>query len=97
MQFYFAEKIHCVWLADGEVHVLFECKEFEGPDHLGSASIQAIQNKELVQQYLDTMKYIPHIERIITMVPTTGSSDTISTRYYNSSVCKIISLVYINS
>lgn len=72
MQFYFAEKIHCVWLADGEVHVLFECKEFEGPDYLGSASIEAIQNKELVQQYLDTMKYIPHIERTITMVPTKG-------------------------
>ena len=31
-----------------------------------------LTNKELVQQYLDTMKYIPHIERTVSMVPTTG-------------------------
>ena len=67
MQLFIAEKIHCVWLADGEVNVLFKCKKFEGPDHLGAATIEAISNKELVQ--LNTMTCIPHIERLITMVP----------------------------
>lgn len=69
MQLFIAEKIHWVWLADGEVNVLFTWKKFEGPDHLGAATIEAISNKELVQQYLNTMTCIPHIERLNTMVP----------------------------
>ena len=54
------------------MNVLFESKKFTGPDHLGSAPIELISNKELVQEYLDKMKYIPHIQRMITMEPTTG-------------------------
>lgn len=72
LQHFFAEKVHCVWLSDGEMNVLFECKEFAGPDHLGSAPLEFICNKEVVQQYLDKMKYIPHIQRMVTMEPTTG-------------------------
>ena len=68
-QLYVAEKVHCVWLADGDVHVLFESKMFEGPDHLGCALVETISNKEVVQEYLKTMVSIPHIERHITMVP----------------------------
>ena len=69
---YVADKVHCVWLADGEMLVLFECKEFAGPDHLGSAPIELISNKEVVQKYLDTMTYIPHIRKTVTMEPTVG-------------------------
>ena len=72
LQAYVAEKVHCVWLSDGDLHVLFESKMFEGPDHLGCALVGSISNKELVQEYLDTMVSIPHIERLITMVPVTG-------------------------
>ena len=72
LQHFFAERVHCVWLSDGEMNVLFECKEFAGPDHLGSAPLELICNKEVVQQYLDKMKYIPHIQRTVTMEPTTG-------------------------
>ena len=61
-----------VWLSDGEMNALFECKEFAGPDHLGSAPLEFICNKEVVRQYLDKMKYIPHIQRTVTMEPTTG-------------------------
>ena len=50
--------------------VLFECKEFAGPDHLGSAPIELINNRELMQDYLDKMEYIPHIQRMVTMEPT---------------------------
>ena len=49
--------------------MLFESKMFEGPDHLGCALIDSISNKELVQEYLKTMVSIPHIEKLITMVP----------------------------
>ena len=49
--------------------MLFESEMFEGPDHLGCAHVDSISNKELVQEYLDSMISIPHIERLITMVP----------------------------
>lgn len=54
------------------MNVLFECKDFAGPDHLGSAPIESIRNKELVQNYLDKMKYIPYIRKTVTMEPTVG-------------------------
>ena len=50
--------------------VLFVCNEFAGPDHLGSAPIELINNRELMQDYLDKMEYIPHIQRMVTMEPT---------------------------
>ena len=70
LQRYVADKIHCVWLADGEMNVLFECKDFQGPDHLGAAPVELISNKELVQKYLDETEYIPHIQRVVTLEST---------------------------
>ena len=68
-QCYVADKVHCVWLVDEEMKVLFDCKDFEGP---GSASINAVVNKELIQEYLDTTEHIPHIRKVITLEPTLG-------------------------
>lgn len=67
-----AAKVHCVWLVDGEMKVLFESKDSGGPESLASAPIDMVRNKELVQQYLDNMEHIPHIKRTITMEPTVG-------------------------
>lgn len=67
-----ADKVHCVWLVDGVVKVLFECKQFQGPEQLGSAPIDLVLNKELIQEYLDNTEHIPHIRRVITMEPTEG-------------------------
>ena len=72
LQHYVADKVYCVWLADGELTVLFESNKFVGPDHLGSAPMDLISNKELVQEYLDKMKYIPHTRRMVTLEPTAG-------------------------
>ena len=65
-QCYVADKIHCVWLVDGEMKVLFEYKEFEGPEQLamGSAPIDLVINKELIQEYLDNTEHIPHIKQL---------------------------------
>ena len=60
-----------MWLSDGELNILFESRDFVGPEHLGSAGIASITNKELVQEYLDNMEFIPHIQTSITMIPTT--------------------------
>lgn len=67
-----ADKVHCVWLADGEMKVLFQCKQFEGPEQLGSAPIDLVANKELIQEYLDSTEHIPHIRRVVTMESTEG-------------------------
>ena len=67
---YVADKINCVWLSDGEIHVLFESSDFMGPEHLGSAEINLITNKELVCKYLDSVEFIPHIQTTVTMMPT---------------------------
>lgn len=72
MQCYVADKVHCVWLVDGEMKVLFQCKEFEGPEQLGSTPIHMVLNKELVQEYLDNTEHIPHIRKTITLEPTEG-------------------------
>ena len=61
-----------MWLSDGEMKVLFECKEFDAPYHIGSAPLECISNKELVQEYLDKVDHIPHIQRIVEMEPTKG-------------------------
>ena len=58
-----ADKIHCVWLADGEMRVLFESKEFDGPEQLGCAPINLVVNKELIQEYLEKMEHIPHVKK----------------------------------
>ena len=55
-----ASKVHCVWLVNGELQVLFECVH-EGAINLEAAPAHLVQNKELVQEYLDRKKYIPHI------------------------------------
>ena len=62
-----AEEIHCVWLSNGEMNVLFKCKQFDAPDFLGTMAIECIKNKELVDQYLDQTEYIPHIKTLLTM------------------------------
>jgi hypothetical protein len=72
MQCYVAAKVHCVWLVDGEMKVLFESKDSRGPESLASAPIDMVVNKELIQQYLDSMEHIPHIKRTITMEATVG-------------------------
>lgn len=63
-------------MADGEMTVLFESKtpECNTPecDQLQTARIQHVQNKELVEEYLAKMEYIPHIKTVITMEPTAG-------------------------
>lgn len=69
MMQYAAGKIHCVWLSDGELQVLFECKE---TDNLLSMHVKYISNKILVQEYLNQTDFIPHFKRIITMELTAG-------------------------
>ena len=64
------EKVHCVWLSDGEMKVLFETKELPRPDNLRAVPFQFISNKELVTEYLTKTEYIPHIRTVITMEPT---------------------------
>ena len=54
------------------MNVLFECTQFEGPEQLGSAPIDMVMNKELVQEYLNKMEHIPHIKKSITLEPTEG-------------------------
>ena len=70
LQYYIADKIHCVWISDGDIKVLFESRDFTGPEHLGSAEINFIINRELVFKYLDNIEYIPHIQTMVTMMPT---------------------------
>ena len=69
LQCYVVEKIHCVWLVNGELQVLFECDRSTG---LESAPVHSVKNKELVQEYLDRRRHIPHIQKIITMQSTEG-------------------------
>ena len=57
------EKVHCVWLSDGEMKVLFETKELPRPRAVPS---QFVSNKELVAEYLAKTGYIPHIRTVIT-------------------------------
>jgi len=64
-----------VWLSDGELKVLFECKDdLNDSTNLLSTDIKYISNKDLVQEYLDHTEFIPHLKRIVTMEPTTGIS-----------------------
>ena len=75
MQCYLAEKVHCVWLVNGEMKVLFEYKQPDGrPGQLMSGPINLVINKELIQQYINSMDHIPHIQKITTttLVPTVG-------------------------
>jgi len=72
-----SEKIHCVWLSDGELQVLFHCKE---TDSLLSTHVKHISNQTLVQDYLDQIEFIPHFKRIITMEPTAGLSIGVTER-----------------
>ena len=65
---YVAEKVHCVWLSNGEAQILFECKG----ENLLSVHIDCISNKSLVQEYLDQMQFIPHFKRTVTMESTIG-------------------------
>ncbi len=66
------EKVHCVWISDGEMNVLFESKsssEADATENLKTAHIQSVTNKEMVMEYLAKMEYIPHIQTVITMEP----------------------------
>ena len=63
-----------MWLSDGELQVLFKCKDSSDPENLVSMHIKFISNKSLVQEYLDEMQFIPHFKRIITMESTAGLS-----------------------
>ena len=63
-----------MWLSDGELQVLFECKGLSDPENLLSMHIKFISNKGLVQEYLDQMQFIPHFKRTITMESTEGLS-----------------------
>ena len=49
--------------------MLFEC---EGTNQLESASIHLVKNKELVQEYLDRKKHIPHIQKTVSIQGTEG-------------------------
>ncbi len=53
------------------MNVMFECKDFPGPDHLGSSTIERIINKDIVKDFLKNMEFIPHIRTTISMEPTT--------------------------
>ena len=63
---YTVEKVHCVWLLDGEMKVLFETKALPSPDNLRAVPFQFVSNKELVTEYLAKTEYIPHIRTVIT-------------------------------
>ena len=71
LQCYVASKIHCVWLVNGELQALFECVR-DGSVNLEAAPVHLVKNKELVQEYLDRKKHIPHIQKMITMQSTEG-------------------------
>ena len=62
-----------MWLSDGELQVLFECKG-SNPENLLSMHIKFISNKDLVQEYLDEMQFIPHFKKVVTMESTAGLS-----------------------
>ena len=59
-----------MWLSDEQMIVLFECREFDGPHHIGSAPLEYISNKEVVQEYLDKVDHIPHIQKTVKMEST---------------------------
>ena len=60
------DKVHCVWITDGEMNVLFSEKN----DNLKTTRIKFVRNKEMVLEYLSKMDYIPHIRTVVTMEPT---------------------------
>lgn len=64
-----------MWLSDGELNVLFECKEFS---HLHSVHIDFIENKDLVDEYLRNVARIPHIKRSVVMEPVNNEIHKIS-------------------
>ena len=67
MQCYLAEKVHCVWLVNGEMKVLFEYKQPDGHrGQLMSGPINLVINNELIQQYINSMDHIPHIRKTTT-------------------------------
>ena len=70
LQCYYVDKVHCVWKSDEELNVLFESKELPGPENLRTVRVQFVSNKEMVAEYLARTEYIPHIQTVITMVPT---------------------------
>ena len=76
LQCYLVSKIHCVWLVNGELQVLFEYLN-DGVIDLEAASVHLVKNKELVQEYLDKKKHIPHIQKMITMQSTEGFQVTL--------------------
>ena len=81
-----AEKIHCVWLSNGEMNVLFECKHFDAPDFLGTVPVECIKNKELVNEYLVQTEYIPHIKTLLSREPTKLIRDDVADYCYCASL-----------
>lgn len=72
------EKVHCVWMSDGELTVLFESKGLPEPHNLKTARVQYVRNKEVVSEYLAKTAYIPHIQTVITMEPTSELQTNLS-------------------
>ena len=74
MQCYLADKVHCVWLVNGKLRVLFEYKLPEGAGQLISGHVNLVINKELIQQYIDSMDHTPQFRKITTttLEPTVG-------------------------
>ena len=61
------ERVHCVWITDGVLKVLYESGDFPGPDHLGVTTTKYIKNQEVVQAYLKCNECIPHFKTKIDM------------------------------
>lgn len=68
--FFIAEKIHCVWMTNGVISVLFDCQGFTGLEKLQSAPLDCIINKRLVREYLDKVGCIPSIKQTMTLLET---------------------------
>ena len=62
MQYYRVDKVHCVWISDGEVNVLIETDE-----KLRTVRFEFVLNKDIVTKYLSSIEYVPHLETVITM------------------------------
>ena len=61
-----------MWLVNNQMKVLFEQKLSEGRNELISGPVKLVSNKEVIQEYLDSMNNIPHIQKITTMQSAEG-------------------------
>ena len=61
-----------MWHVNDEIKVLLEYKLPKGQSQLMSGPINLVLNKQLVQEYLDSMDSIPHIRKITILESTAG-------------------------